>query len=133
MATIYRKRYCDDVMAHFSEMRKNKKGNIVGAPSFVSFANEVGVPISQIEKWRREHSDFDKACEDATELLRQLLIDGALSGLVNVSAAKFILSSEFGMGSGVCSKGDEREKTISDADRTLLQNLAKRLGCDESS
>ena len=132
MAVVYRKKYCDDVMAHFSEMRKNKKGSIVGAPSFVSFADSIGVSISQIEKWRREHADFEKACEDASELLKQLLIDGALSGLVNVSAAKFILSSEFGMGAKDAQKKAGTMAGISDADRTLLENLARRLGCDET-
>lgn len=132
MATVYRKKYCDDVMAHFSEMRKNKKGSIVGAPSFVSFADSIGVSISQIEKWRREHGDFDKACEDATELLRQLLMDAALSGLVNVSAAKFILSSDFGMGRSASQKNTDAPEGISDADRTLMENLARRLGIDES-
>ena len=132
MAVVYRKKYCDNVMAHFSEMRKNKKGSIVGAPSFVSFADSIGVSISQIEKWRREHADFEKACEDASELLKQLLIDGALSGLVNVSAAKFILSSEFGMGTKDAQKKERTMAGISDADRTLLENLARRLGCDET-
>ena len=131
MATIYRKKYCDDVMAHFSEMRKNKKGSIVGAPSFVSFADAIGVPISQIEKWRREHIDFDKACLDATELLRQLLMDAALAGSVNVSAAKFILSSEFGMGTS-SPKQEQALEAVSDADRALMENLARRLGIDES-
>ena len=131
MATVYRKKYCDDVMAHFSEMRKNKKGSIVGAPSFVSFADSIGVPISQIEKWRRDHIDFDKACADATELLKQLLMDAALSGLVNVSAAKFILSSEFGMGAS-SPKREGHGEGIAAADRALMENLARRLGIDES-
>ena len=104
----------------------------MGAPSFVSFADSIGVSISQIEKWRREHADFEKACEDASELLKQLLIDGALSGLVNVSAAKFILSSEFGMGGKDAQKKEGTMAGISDADRTLLENLARRLGCDEN-
>ena len=130
MATVYRKKYCDDVMAHFSEMRKNKKGTIVGAPSFVSFADSIGVSISQIEKWRREHADFEKACEDACEVLRQLLMDAALSGSVNVSAAKFILSSDFGMGRGVSPKKEAVSDEISDADRALMENLARRLGID---
>ena len=130
MATVYRKKYCDDVMAHFSEMRKNKKGNIVGAPSFVSFADSIGVSISQIEKWRCEHADFEKACEDAVEVLRQLLMDAALSGSVNVSAAKFILSSDFGMGRSSVAKTSEPSGAISDADRALMENLARRLGLD---
>ncbi|MBR6768213.1 MAG: hypothetical protein IKM34_01845 [Clostridia bacterium] len=130
MATVYRKKYCDDVMAHFSEMRRNKKGNIVGAPSFVSFADSIGVPISQIEKWRREHPDFEKACEDAEALLRQLLMDAALSGSVNVSAAKFILSSDFGMGRTSLPEKADTSNGISDADRALMENLAKRLGLD---
>lgn len=129
MASVYRKKYCDDVMAHFAEMRKDKKGKIVGAPSLVSFADSIGVSVTQLEKWRREHSDFDKACEDAGVLLRQLLMDASLSGLVNVSAAKFILSSDFGMGAG----GGKREgevAVISDADRALMENLARRLSLD---
>ena len=130
MATVYRKKYCDDVLAHFSEMRKDKKGKIVGAPSFVSFADAIGVPISQIEKWRREHSDFDKACEDACEVLRQLLMDAALSDRVNVSAAKFILSSDFGMGRAASEKSATHFDVISDSDRALMENLARRLGLD---
>lgn len=130
MATIYRKQYCDEVMAHFSKMRKNKKGSIVGAPSFVSFADAIGVPISQIEKWRRDHPDFEKACGDAEVLLRQLLIDAALSERVNVSAAKFILSSDFGMGRDCSAKKERASETVSDADRALMENLARRLGID---
>ena len=131
MATTYRKKYCDDVMLHFSQMRKNKKGDIVGVPSFLTFAESLGVTVLHLEKWRRDHGEFDKACDDASEILRQLLIDAALNGAVNVSAAKFILSHEFGM--GVSSRKDKEAlgDGFSDADRALMQNLLKRLGCDE--
>lgn len=128
MATAYRKKYCDEVLRHFATMRRNKKGAIVGAPSFVSFADSIGVPLSALERWRREKPEFDKACRDATEICRQLLIDGALSGQVNVSAAKFILSHEFGMGKET---RDQGEAALSPEDRALLDNLSKRLGLDE--
>lgn len=134
MATSYRKKYCDAVISHFSVMRKNEKGQIVGAPSFVSFAESIGVSLSLLEKWRRDYIEFDKACEDATEILRQLLIDGALSGTVNVSAAKFILSHEFGMGNTSRKQdGADEKEGLSDSDRQLLQNLLKRLGCEEEA
>lgn len=130
MATAYRKKYCDEVLEHFSAMRKNKKGEIIGAPSFVSFAKTLDVPLSTIERWRREREEFDKACRDASELCRQLLIDGALSGRVNVSAAKFILSGEYGMGKEKKKSGDA---VLTDWDRRLLTALAQRLGLDEGT
>ncbi len=135
MATPYRKKHCDAVIAHFSLMRKNEKGVIVGAPSFVSFAESLGVTPSVIERWRREYPEFDKACCDATELVRQLLIDAALSGSVNVSAARFILSSEFGMSPGRGGKKGEAEEGegLSADDRRLLCHLAERLGCADEN
>ena len=118
MATPYRKKYCDSVIAHFSAMRKNGKGVIVGAPSFVSFAESIGVTLGVLERWRRDYPDFDKACLDACEISRQLLMDAALS--------------EFGMG-----KSHQGEKEVntpfSEWDKALVKNLAKRLGLDEST
>lgn len=129
-AATYRKKYNEAVLQHFSQMRRNEKGAIVGAPSFVSFAEEIGVTLPILERWRESNPDFDRACEHATELLRQLLIDASLSEEVNVSAAKFILGSEFGMGAGKAGRplGGQREAdTLSDEDRRLLENLSERL------
>ena len=98
----------------------------MGAPSFLAFAEKLGVPITRLEKWRREHEEFDEACEHAVELLREVLMDAALSGTVNVSAAKFILSTEFGMLPGKEGKG-AAEGALSDSDRRLLRNLEERL------
>ena len=131
MAVLYRKAYCDRIIEYFSNMRRGEKGEIVGVPSFLSFAREIGIPITQLEKWRREHPEFDAAAEHAAEVLRQLLMDAALSGTVNVSAAKFILSTEFGMLPASEGKGAKQEEGLSDADRRLLQNLEERLSRDE--
>lgn len=130
MGAAYRKKYCEAVLKHFSTMRENEKGVLVGAPSLISFAEALGVTLSDIARWRKSYPDFDSACEQAAELLRQLLIDAALSGRVNVSAAKFILASEFGMGA---SSGDNREggEGLSAGDRELLSHLAERLFGEE--
>ena len=108
-------------------MRRGEKGEIVGAPSFLSFAEKLGVPITRLEKWRREHSDFDEACEHAEELLRQVLMDAALNGTVNVTAAKFILSTEFGMTPSAEGKGQAGSAGLDEFDRRLLLNLEERL------
>ena len=126
MTIPYRKSYCDAIIEFFSAMRRSEKGEIVGAPSFLAFAEKLGVPITRLEKWRREHEEFDEACEHAVELLREVLMDAALSGTVNVSAAKFILSTEFGMLPGKEGKG-AAEGALSDRDRRLLRNLEERL------
>ena len=126
MTVPYRKSYCDDIIEFFSKMRKNEKGEIVGAPSFLTFAEKLAVPITRLEKWRRDHVEFDEACEHAAELLRQVLMEAALTGAVNVSAAKFILSTEFGMLPSEKGKSSEKE-ALSEADRRLLKNLETRL------
>ena len=127
MATNYRKGYCDEIIDYFSTMRRGEKGEIVGVPSFLSFAKKLGVPITRLEKWRRDHAEFDAAAEHASEIFRQLLMEAALDGSVNVTAAKFILSTEFGMTPSGEGKGGVREGAISEADRRLLENLEERL------
>lgn len=127
MAANYRKGYCDEIIDYFSTMRRSEKGEIVGVPSFLSFAKTLGVPITRLEKWRREHPEFDAAAEHASELLRQLLMEAALNGSVNVSAAKFILSTEFGMMPSGEGRKTAGEGALSDADRRLLENLEERL------
>ncbi|MBQ7365010.1 MAG: hypothetical protein IJW46_05380 [Clostridia bacterium] len=114
-------------------MRRGEKGEILGVPSFISFAKELGVPITVLEKWRREHPDFDRAAVHAVEILRQLLMDASLNGTVNVSAAKFILSSEFGMlpSSEKAKSKKDGEEGLTEEDRRLLQNLEERLSRDE--
>lgn len=129
MGAVYRKKYCETLLEHFSSLRENEKGTVVGAPSLVFFAEKVGASLSDIERWRAEHSDFDRACGHAFEVLRQLLIDAALSERVNVSAAKFLLSSEFGMAPGGKGGGRDKEEAeaLSEGDRALLANLWERL------
>ena len=131
MAVTYRKAYCDEIIDYFSTMRHGEKGEIVGVPSFLSFARKLGVPITRLEKWRREHPEFDAAADHAIELLRQVLMDAALSGTVNVSAAKFILSTEFGMIPSQEGKGSASDAALSESDRRLLENLEERLSREE--
>ncbi len=133
MTIPYRKAYCDKMIAYFSEMRRGENNEIVGAPSFLSFAKEIGVPITQLEKWRREHRDFDEAADHAVEILKELLIDAALAGIVNVSAAKFILSSEFGMMPSEKGGRKQEGEGLTPDDRRLLQNLEERLSREEKT
>lgn len=123
----YKKRYCEAICEHFSELQRDKKGKISGIPSFISFARSEEITLRQIESWRASHPEFDSACLHALELQKQLLLDGALSGNLNTSAAKFILSSEFGMQAVRGDPGGATE-TISEADRRLIDNLCERLG-----
>lgn len=128
----YKKRYCDAICEHFSQLRHDKAGKISGVPSFISFAQAEEITLKQIENWRVSHPEFDAACAHAVELQKQLLLDGALSGNLNSSVAKFILSSEFGMQTAR-RYSDTATQQISEADKRLIENLCERLGYDEES
>lgn len=60
-------------------------------PSFTEFARRKGVLISDIERWRREQKDFERAYAEALECQRQLILQGVLDGRISPTAARFYL------------------------------------------
>ncbi len=130
IAEKYNKKYCSEIIEFFSKMRADDDGKIIGVPSMLSFSQKIGVSLPTLEKWRQLHCEFDGACCHASEMLRQLLVDAALSSSVNVTAAKFILANEFGMGASSKAGLDKSKEGLSEGDRRIIENLLSRLGDD---
>ncbi len=68
----------------------------VGAPSFSKFARSVGAALEDIERWR-EHTVFERAYRECSEIRRDYLIDNALCKRFDASVVKFLLTNEFKM------------------------------------
>lgn len=67
-------------------------------PSLVRFAlEEAHVLTKTLYAWRKDHPEFDEACNVAEELVQQQLIDCGLNKAYNVTMAKFVLSARHGM------------------------------------
>lgn len=128
MSVSYHRRFCRDVVEFFSHMKTDSTGKIVGAPSFLSFAETLGTSPETLAAWRIDHEEFDAACRHAWEALRIQLIDCALSERVNVSVAKFLLSDLFGMDREAGAGAAAREgASLSEGDRRLISHLIQRL------
>ena len=69
-----------------------------GAPSFSKFARKIGVTLAELMSFR-DKSEFNRAFAECNEIRRDYLIDLALSKRADASLVKFLLTTEFGMGS----------------------------------
>ena len=69
-----------------------------GFPTFSSFAIHIGVTMSELRSWQKEHPSFAAAWEECRERQKSLLIRGALSKKYDSSTAKYLLSAMFGLG-----------------------------------
>ena len=69
----------------------------VGAPSFVKFAESIGVTLADLKHFR-VHSEFDRSYRECSEIRRDYLIDNALGKKQDATMTRFILSAEYGMG-----------------------------------
>ena len=69
-----------------------------GFPTFSSFAIHIGVTMSELRTWQKEHPSFAMAWEECRERQKSLLIRGALSKKYDGSTAKYLLSAMFGLG-----------------------------------
>ena len=75
-----------------------------GVPSFSKFARSIGATLYDIEGYRN-HSEFERAYQECSEIRRDYLIDNGLVKRFDSSFTKFILNSEYGMGD--CKVGDD--------------------------
>ena len=69
----------------------------VGAPSIAKFAGSIGATVAEVESFR-QHSEFERAYRECSEIRRDYLIDNALCKRFDASLTKFLLSTEFRMG-----------------------------------
>ncbi len=121
----YRPEFCQALVAHFSVLKTDSQGKVIGIPSFVSFGDSIGVSPDTVAAWRKNYPAFASACRHAEALLKAMLIDCALCERVNVTAAKFLLSSLFDLSE---EKAPAAAPPALDAeDRALLSNLWERL------
>lgn len=76
-----------------------------GAPSFSKFARSIGATLEDIESYRR-HGEFERAYRECSEIRRDYLIDNGLVKRFDSSFTKFLLSSEYAMGSDKATDGE---------------------------
>ena len=121
----YRPEFCQALVAHFSVLKTDSQGKVIGIPSFVSFGDSIGVSPDTVAAWRKKYPAFASACRHAEALLKAMLIDCALCERVNVTAAKFLLSSLFDLSEEKAPAA--APPALSSEDRALLSNLWERL------
>ena len=65
-----------------------------GAPSFIKFAESIGVTYKDLEGFRA-HAEFDRSYRECSEIRRDYLIDQALSKRHDASFSKFLITLEY--------------------------------------
>jgi len=78
-----------------------------GAPSLDKFAISIGATLEDVTRFR-EHSEFERACRECSEIRRDYLIDNALTRRFDPSLVKFLLSTEYLMGEDSIKDEDKR-------------------------
>jgi hypothetical protein len=64
-----------------------------GAPSFIKFAESIGVTYQDLEGFR-VHAEFDRSYRECSEIRRDYLIDNALTRRFDPSLVKYLLENE---------------------------------------
>ena len=64
-----------------------------GAPSFVKFAESIGVTLADLERFR-VHREFDRSYRECSEIRRDYLIDNALTRRFDPSLVRYLLEHE---------------------------------------
>lgn len=83
--TRYRTKYCDDVIAFFMRFIEARgtpgvKMEKMGYPSMVRFAQSIGVTPRTLRNWRKDHKEFEEACDIADEIQDEVLNEMGLFG-----------------------------------------------------
>ena len=101
--TKYKPEYCEQMVEFFSrphtkevlvdrdESGKNPITKTVAnpIPTFERFAFLVGVTVSTLWEWEKEHDDFSKAYKLAKSLQKDMLIQNTMLGFYKENFAKF--------------------------------------------
>jgi hypothetical protein len=67
--------------------------DLSGAPSFVKFAESIGVTLADLERFRA-HYEFDRSYRECSEIRRDYLIDNALTRRFDPSLVKYLLDND---------------------------------------
>lgn len=111
----YRAGYCKKMLEYFAQppQRVEKKvayypdGGVKSEepvllpaplPTFQAFAESIGVPVSTLMRWRKEHPDFDTAYERARQMQENAWLVNSLAGGYNSSFAQFFGKTTLGYG-----------------------------------
>ncbi len=111
----YKRAYCAKILDYFSQppQRVEKKvayypdGGVKSEepvvlpaplPTFQAFAEDAGVSVSELRRWRKEHPEFDAACERAQQMQENAWLVNSLAGCYNSSFAQFFGKTVLGYG-----------------------------------
>ena len=83
--TRYRTKYCEEVIEFFMRYleargKPDVKMEEMGYPSMVRFAQSIGVTPRTIRNWRKDHDEFNEACDIADEIQDEVLNEMGLFG-----------------------------------------------------
>lgn len=90
--TLYKERYCKDIIDYFSVKPYEKVGDDYCAadfPSFAGFASKIGVHRETLLNWCEEYQEFFDAYKRAKELQENFLIVNGNRGLINTAFGIF--------------------------------------------
>jgi hypothetical protein len=106
----YRPQYCQEVIEFFVNERAQFK-----YPTFSGYAGHVRhVGENTITNWRKDHPEFNIACEECEAIAKDDLINGAMAERYNASFSKFVASNCHGM-------RDQSALALSNPDGSLRQ------------
>ncbi len=86
----YKKEFPRRMLRFFSMPTGDEFGGTL--PSFVKFANEIGVTTATLLRWREKYPAFREAYEECRARLTDRLVDGVLARKYDASFVKAILS-----------------------------------------
>lgn len=117
-------------LSHMAQLLQDEDGKIVGLPSLFSFAAEVGID----EETEKKIAEDEAVMLRGKKLRALALISAMLTKRVDSTAAWHILDKSGYIETDEFSFCEADEKppteTISESDRLLMGNLARRLGID---
>ncbi len=86
----YKKEFIDEMLLFFSMPIGDEYGGTL--PSFVKFANSIGVTTATLLRWREKYPAFREAYEECRARLTDRLVDGVLARKYDASFVRAILS-----------------------------------------
>lgn len=102
--TKYDPKYCDEIIAYFSdnvvefhnqiqigdgEKREMGKNLFIRPPMFGQFARKIGVHIDTLHAWKEAHPEFSEAYKRCKELQKEFIQECLLMGVYSGGAAVF--------------------------------------------
>ena len=86
----YKKEYAEEMLSFFSMPMGDEYGGTL--PSFVKFAQSIGVTTATLLLWRERYPAFREAYEECRARLTDRLVDGVLARKYDAGFVKALLS-----------------------------------------